>query len=173
MSRSSKGFLILLTLLASLGAGARVEPLWPDDYERMREYATFFEDAPYAFGARLPNSEDCSSFVQKVFGSAGIELPRSSLEQSRDKRFLDVPVEDLQAGDLVFFRNTWRRGVSHVAFMLDETTMIHSSPRHKKVHRSLLSPRHPLWKKIHSVRRWAPTVENRIRRPRFSWDEEL
>jgi cell wall-associated NlpC family hydrolase len=169
--RRTKSILALALLLSSASV-AIAEPLWPADVDRLREYASLFENSPYHFGARRPASEDCSSFIQKVFASAGIELPRSSSEQAKDPRFVDVPLEMLRAGDLVFFRNTWRRGVSHVAFMLDGETMIHSSPSHGKVLRSTLTPRHPLWRKIHSVRRLAPSVYDDTLRPRFSWEEK-
>ncbi len=147
--------------------------LWPEDRRRMSSYAQQFENVPYNFGARRPSSEDCSSLVQKIFSTVGVVLPRSSSEQSRDARFEEVNHEDLQSGDLVFFKNTWRRGVSHVAFMLNRNTMLHSSPRSKKVLRSYLSPRHPLWKKIHSVRRWKHTLNGSYINPLYSWDDKL
>lgn len=147
--------------------------LWPEDRRRMSSYAQQFEDAPYHFGARRPASEDCSSLVQKIFFMVGVELPRSSAEQSRDDRFDEVTDESLQSGDLVFFKNTWRKGVSHVAFMLNGDTMIHSSPRSKKVRRSYLTPRHPLWKKIHSVRRWKHSLNGSYINPLYSWDDKI
>lgn len=161
-------------LVFSLQARASQTPwLWPEDYQQMLRYAGLFDDSTYSFGARRPNSEDCSSLIQKVFSMVGIDLPRSSREQASDPRFMEVPLETIRAGDLVFFRNTYRRGVSHVAFMLDEQTMIHSSPRSKKVDRSLLTQRHPLWRKIHSVRRWRQTVERDYVTPRFTWDDKV
>ena len=147
--------------------------LWPEDYQQMLNYAGMFDDASYSFGARRPNSEDCSSLIQKLFSLVGIEMPRSSREQAQDGRFEEIPLEQMRAGDLVFFRNTWRRGISHVAFMLDEQTMIHSSPRSRSVARSQLTSRHPLWRKIHSVRRWKQSVNPHYIRPRFSWDDKV
>ncbi len=150
-----------------------VPVLWPEDQERLVNYASMFEGSPYSFGARRPSSEDCSSFIQKVFSLIGVELPRSSREQATDPRFAEVPREDLRSGDLVFFRNTYRRGVSHVAFMIDPKTMIHASPRSKRVARDEFGPGHPLWKKIHSVRRWKQTMEGDDVKPRFSWEDKI
>ncbi len=167
---------LLLALLALLAAPLRAseEPwLGPDDFSRMADYGMLYEDSPYHFGARRPSSEDCSSLIQKVFSLMGIELPRSSREQAMDERFREVPVEEMRAGDLVFFRNTWRRGVSHVAYLLGPGRMLHASPRHRRVRLSPFGPTHPLWRKIHSVRRWRRTVEADPSRPRFSWDDKV
>ncbi len=176
--RNSAVFLLLL--LVSVGARAvgphtdhAVPVLWPEDQERLVNYANMFEGSPYSFGARRPSSEDCSSFIQKIFSSVGVELPRSSREQALDPRFVEVPREELRQGDLVFFRNTYRRGISHVAFMVDPQTMIHASPRDKQVAKASLTPRHPLWKKIHSVRRWKQSMEGEELKPRFSWEDQI
>jgi cell wall-associated NlpC family hydrolase len=172
--------LLLLLSLLSFEASAvgphtdhDVPVLMPEDQERLVNYANMFEGSPYSFGARRPSSEDCSSFIQKIFSSVGVELPRSSREQATDPRFVDVSRDELRPGDLVFFRNTYRRGISHVAFMVDPQTMIHASPRDKQVAKASLTPRHPLWKKIHSVRRWKHTKEGDGPKPRFSWEDQI
>lgn len=174
MSKEKIKLLSVLLLTFSLTAKAEVVPwLWPEDFQQMYRYAGLFDDAPYSFGARKPSSEDCSSLMQKIFNLVGVELPRSSREQARDSRFVEVSKDEIRPGDLVFFTNTWRRGVSHVAFMLDAQTMIHSSPSSRKVQRALLTERHPLWRKIHSVRRWRLSADPRYVRPRFSWDDKV
>lgn len=177
--RKNSAAFILLTLVSLnvFAVGPHTDHdapvLWPEDHERLVNYANMFEGSPYSFGARRPSSEDCSSFIQKVFSLVGVELPRSSREQATDPRFVEVPREELRPGDLVFFRNTYRRGVSHVAFMIDPHTMLHASPRDKQVAKATLSPRHPLWKKIHSVRRWKQTVDGEEVKPRFSWEDQI
>lgn len=179
VSNFKNSLVLLLLLLAPLARAADGTEqkelwLWPEQFQRMLDYAGLYEDTPYQFGARRANTVDCSSLIQKVFSMIGIELPRSSREQARDERFEVVDKSELRAGDLVFFTNTWRRGVSHVALMLDGTTMIHGSPRHKKVHKAALTPKHPLWRKIHSVRRWRHSViDEELVKPRFSWDDKV
>lgn len=161
---------LLLILSTFVNANPDHPVIWPEDHQRMIEYAHLFEGAPYSYGARKPASEDCSSFVQKIYAMMGIELPRSSREQAQDDRFTEVPKENIKAGDLVFFRNTYRRGISHVAFMIDENTMLHASPKGKRVARDTLHPKHPLWKKIHSIKRWRNSMEGDFITPQFSWD---
>lgn len=175
MAAFKRSSFILWLCLVCAPALARDELvwLWPEDHERLLDYATMFEGAPYSFGARKPSSEDCSSYIQKIFTLVGVELPRSSSEQARDPRFKDVAVSELKAGDLVFFRNTWRRGISHVAYMLDPQTIIHASPKSRKVARDQLTPQHPLWKRIHSVRRWRHTLDETYFRPQYAWDDKI
>lgn len=82
---------------------------------------------PYKFGAEGPRYWDCSSFVQHVYKqSAGISLPRTSLYQSRRGTF--VSKSNLRPGDLVFFKDTWRKGVSHVGIYIGNHKMIHAWP---------------------------------------------
>ena len=55
--------------------------------------------AMYSWGAAGPRNFDCSGLVQWAYRQAGIELPRTSFEQSQ----VGAPVafHDLQAGDIV------------------------------------------------------------------------
>lgn len=174
MLRKKTNIVVTLLLCFSLNAKASDTPwLWPEDYDQMLDYAGLFNNSIYSFGGRKPNSEDCSSLVQKIFSKLGIDLPRSSREQARDERFVEVSIEDIRKGDLVFFRNTWRRGVSHVAIMLDSEIMLHTSPASRKVDQAKLNASHPLWRKIHSIKRWKKSVDYEYVRPRFSWDEKV
>lgn len=67
---------------------------------------------------------DCSGLVRYVFKEAwGAELPRTSAEIS--KMGENVPRQDLQPGDLVFF-NTLKHAFSHVGIYLGDNKFIHS-----------------------------------------------
>lgn len=75
---------------------------------------------------------DCSGFVRRVFlTSVGVELPRSAATQFREG--CAVSFSELQPGDLVFFRNTYKRGISHVGIYLGDSQFIHAAGRRKKV----------------------------------------
>jgi len=56
---------------------------------------------PYVYGATGPDSYDCSGLTQAAFASIGIDLPRTSQEQSTVGT--PVSLSDLQVGDLVFW----------------------------------------------------------------------
>jgi cell wall-associated NlpC family hydrolase len=56
---------------------------------------------PYVWGATGPDSYDCSGLVQRSYATAGIALPRTSREQARVGKAVDLP--DLLPGDLLFW----------------------------------------------------------------------
>ena len=68
---------------------------------------------------------DCSGFVHYVMKRHGIRLPRSSSTQMRNGQ--PVSRGSLQPGDVVFFRNTYKRGISHVGIYVEGDTFIHAS----------------------------------------------
>ncbi|SDP24064.1 Cell wall-associated hydrolase, NlpC family [Paenibacillus sp. yr247] len=77
---------------------------------------------PYKFGAQKGNTStfDCSSFTQYVFGKNGINLPRSSKQQSQVGKF--VPRNQLQPGDLVFFYSP----IHHVGIYIGNGKVMHT-----------------------------------------------
>lgn len=87
---------------------------------------------PYRWGGARPETGfDCSGFVQYVVQqAAGLVLPRSSFDQIRQGTA--VAIEDLQAGDLVFF-NTMRATASHVGIYIGDNRFIHAPRRGKTV----------------------------------------
>lgn len=82
---------------------------------------------PYRFGANGPNAFDCSSFTKTVFAKFGISIPRTSLSQSKVGTY--VSKDKLQKGDLVFFKDTYKAGVSHVGIYIGNNQFIHAWPR--------------------------------------------
>ena len=95
------------------------------------EQAAFnFLSTPYRFGGTSRRGIDCSSFVQQVFREVDVNLPRSAREQFRVGTKIDR--DDLQPGDLVFFR-TYAKFPSHVGIYLGDNKMIHASSRSRRV----------------------------------------
>lgn len=78
----------------------------------------------YRFGGTGREGIDCSAFVRKVFSSVNISLPRTAREQFALGK--EVPRENLQPGDLLFFA-TYAPYASHVAIYLGNERMIHAS----------------------------------------------
>ncbi|WP_261306437.1 C40 family peptidase [Paenibacillus andongensis] len=76
----------------------------------------------YKFGAQKGNisSFDCSSFTQYVYGKNGINLPRSSSQQSQVGTY--VPRNQLQPGDLVFFYSP----IHHVGIYMGNGKVLHT-----------------------------------------------
>lgn len=71
--------------------------------------------APYRYGGTTRRGIDCSAFVQSVFEIFDYELPRVSAAQAREG--YPVSVEELRAGDLVFFATGGKGRVSHVGIV--------------------------------------------------------
>lgn len=96
------------------------------------DFAMTLRDIRYRRGGRSPHSGfDCSGFVHYVFAQVlGVELPENSAAQYRDGRKIDR--DDMQAGDLVFFRTRGKR-ISHVGIYLGGGRFIHSPTTGERV----------------------------------------
>jgi cell wall-associated NlpC family hydrolase len=81
---------------------------------------------PYAPGTAGPESWDCGSLVQSVYGRAGISLPGNQA----DLFAVTTPVgaADVLPGDLVFLGNA-ESGLGHVGVALDPQTMLAADGR--------------------------------------------
>jgi cell wall-associated NlpC family hydrolase len=67
---------------------------------------------PYVYGGASPSGWDCSGFVLYVYNeAAGITLPRSAAQQYRVGA--EIPANQVQAGDIVFFADTFGPGITH------------------------------------------------------------
>ncbi len=83
----------------------------------------------YVFGANEADAVDCSSLIQQLFESAGIELPRTT----QDLASIGEPVnsQSLQPGDLLFY--SWKKNRLHVAVYAGDGFAIHASPDKRSV----------------------------------------
>lgn len=80
---------------------------------------------PYLWAGSTPSGFDCSGFVQYVFQAHGISLNRTAATQYRHGTY--VSKSNLQPGDLVFFQNTYKAGISHVGIYIGDGKFIHAS----------------------------------------------
>lgn len=73
--------------------------------EEIVEYASQFIGNPYVWGGTDPvNGADCSGFVQTIYRTYGIELPRVAADQAYAGE--QIPVSDAQPGDLIFYKDS-------------------------------------------------------------------
>ena len=88
------------------------------------ETAKKYLGVPYVWGGSSPSGFDCSGFVYYVMRSCGYSVSRTSSAMYKN----GTPVEkaDLQPGDIVFFQNTYKAGISHVGIYVGDGKFIHS-----------------------------------------------
>ena len=89
----------------------------PNALESVR-IASNYIGYPYVWGAAHPSEGfDCSGLVKYVLGRQGVDVPHGSIEQWESGIGIKIYNQaDLLPGDIIYFKNTWRRGISHVGF---------------------------------------------------------
>jgi lipoprotein Spr len=95
----------------------------------------------YVYGADREDAVDCSALVQRMYRSAGIEVPRTTREQLQTGNRVHA-AEALVEGDLLFYR--WGRSGLHVAVYLPGNRILHASPGQGEV---VVSPLNAAWKR--------------------------
>jgi cell wall-associated NlpC family hydrolase len=121
--------LILSLLLASKGMNFADEStsVRTPIRDRLASVARHFLGLPYRWGGMSERrGMDCSGLIKALFAKLNIELPRTSREQFLAGR--EVPLEDLQAGDLLFFSSD---GVTpdHVGLYLGNQRFVHAEKK--------------------------------------------
>ncbi len=93
--------------------------------------ATAMIGTSYRYGGSSPRGFDCSGLVVYCYAKAGLNgLPHSAAALSR----LATPIslEELKAGDLLFFRLSGRK-TSHVAIYVGDRAFVHAPSGGKRV----------------------------------------
>ncbi len=90
-------------------------------------YALKFIGTPYKWGGNnLESGIDCSGFLQQLYGKIGVNLPRTAAEQSKVGKNI-TKLEDLQAGDRLYFWDAKRGKVGHTGIYMGNGYFVHSS----------------------------------------------
>jgi cell wall-associated NlpC family hydrolase len=94
-------------------------------------FAMQFVGSRYVWGGSSPKGFDCSGFTRYVYAQFGLNLPHSSAGQYSSR--YGTPISDpadLRPGDIVFFVNTYKRGISHVGLYVGGGDVVQAmSPR--------------------------------------------
>jgi len=98
---------------------------------------------PYLYGGNNPaRGLDCSSLMQFIHKKAlGVKIPRTAAQQRKRSKTIDY--NNLQPGDLLFFRIDRRN--NHVGIYIGEGKFIHASTSNRRA--SIASMNLPYWKK--------------------------
>lgn len=78
---------------------------------------------PYVWAGSSPGGFDCSGFIHYAYKSAGKDIARLSTDGYHSRAHY---VENPKVGDLVFFENTYRAGISHMGIYVGNDEFIHA-----------------------------------------------
>ena len=94
--------------------------------EEVVNYAKQYLKCKYVYGASGPSTFDCSGFTMYVFKHFGISLSHSATAQSKKGTY--VAKENLQPGDLVFFKDYQTMDeIGHCGIYVGDGNFIHAS----------------------------------------------
>ena len=103
------------------------EPMDDPTYAALMEEAQKHLGKPYVFGAKGPNSFDCSGFVCWSLSKSGIKDIATNA-QGLFNASTPVSRENARPGDLIFFHSTYSTAntVTHVGIYIGNGQMIHA-----------------------------------------------
>lgn len=158
----------LIVLLPNLGLGQNTQASQPDENNQNQFKVEFLSQIigtalsyspmslklydfvfdwigkPYRFGGTSKNGIDCSAFARELYAKVMNQyLPRNSRQQYKYVKSISSKNE-LQMGDLVFFKIK-TRDISHVGVYLGDDKFIQASNSGVNV----ASLEHPYWKKYY------------------------
>jgi cell wall-associated NlpC family hydrolase len=89
------------------------------------DFALRYEGHPYVYAGEGPRAFDCSGFTMFVIQKTlGIDITHDMAVQY--EMGTQVRRDNLQPGDLVFFKNTYRHGLSHTGIYIGDGQFIHA-----------------------------------------------
>jgi cell wall-associated NlpC family hydrolase len=89
------------------------------------DLAKKYKGARYKLGGESPRGFDCSGFTWYIYDkAAGMEIGRTVKEQWKHGRKVDRG--EWKRGDIVFFENTFDRGLSHCGIVIRGSKFIHA-----------------------------------------------
>ncbi|KAB7671806.1 LysM peptidoglycan-binding domain-containing protein [Bacillus sp. B1-b2] len=78
---------------------------------------------PYVWGGSSTSGFDCSGFLYYVLNNSGKSIGRYSAQGYYDRSYyVDVP----SVGDIVYFKNTYKEGISHLGIYIGNNEFIHA-----------------------------------------------
>jgi cell wall-associated NlpC family hydrolase len=100
-------------------------PASVDRGQAIVQTALKYVGVPYVYGGVTPAGWDCSGYVLYVYKeAAGISLPRSAAQQYKVGAV--IPANQVRAGDIIFFTDTFGPGITHDGIALGDGRFVHA-----------------------------------------------
>jgi cell wall-associated NlpC family hydrolase len=104
----------------------KVDERKTDTGHKVVRQALNYKGTRYRFGGTTKRGMDCSGLVARVWADLKMKkIPRASSALYNSGK--PVHLAELQPGDLVFFKNTYKRGISHVGVYAGNNKFVHAS----------------------------------------------
>lgn len=127
INKMSKTFILLLLLIFTGCSSVKISE--GERKERTTKIVSFYKEwkgTRYRLGGTTKKGIDCSALVQRLYKEKfNTQLPRTTKAQAEQgEKIKDI--NDLQVGDLVFFKIGWRN-TRHVGVYLGNEKFLHAS----------------------------------------------
>ncbi|MGE7999213.1 LysM peptidoglycan-binding domain-containing protein [Lysinibacillus sp. NPDC093190] len=93
-------------------------------YKKTVDVANSLVGTPYLYGGNTSEGLDCSGLIYYAFNQGGLKIGRDSSEGYFYGN--TTQVKNPIAGDLVFFQNTYKDGISHMGIYIGNNKFIHA-----------------------------------------------
>ena len=95
-------------------------------YPSIVDFSKRLKGIPYLYGGNTLAGFDCSGFIYYVHNEAGLNISRQSSEgYFAQSATVSIPI----VGDLVFFENTYKAGISHMGIYIGNNEFVHAGSK--------------------------------------------
>lgn len=95
----------------------------PTNASQLITNAKKYLTVPYVWGGSNPNGFDCSGFIYYVFNESGHSLKRTNAAGYYN---LSTKITNPQVGDIIYFKNTYAKGITHLGIYMGNGMFIHA-----------------------------------------------